>query len=74
MSFLSPLLLLNLTFIVITDLNFKSQTIGQYPLIYKLENKLINLASKGWSKLTNSKQSVNQKSYHLLKITRYYSL
>lgn len=35
--------------------------LANIPLIYKLENKLINLASKGWSKLTNSKQSINQK-------------
>lgn len=41
--------------------------LANIPLIYKLENKLINLASKGWSKLTNSKQSVNQKVVSFIK-------
>lgn len=41
--------------------------LANIPFIYKLEGKFVKLASKGWSKLSNSKQKVNQKIVDLVK-------
>lgn len=35
--------------------------LANIPFIYKFEGKIVKLASKGWTKLSESKQSINQK-------------
>ncbi|RCK67327.1 hypothetical protein Cantr_02294 [Candida viswanathii] len=41
--------------------------LAKIPFIYRLEGKIVKLASKGWSKLVNSKQSINQKIVQFVK-------